>query len=154
MITKIKEYRVKLDKYAKVMSVMPKSREISVAITRADDSKMWLGQTLKRLEQDNPYPDSKNAANTKIAPTADVWDGNPIDFLRGVDHIQNVKRLRSEFSNIADEIENMEHLNPFDKTFDSVTSHSVIKAWDYMTESNMWLGMELGRIFREKTVKN
>ena len=32
---------------------------------------MWLGMDLKRLNEPNPYPDSYNPENAKIAPTAD-----------------------------------------------------------------------------------
>ena len=32
---------------------------------------MWLGMDLKRLNEPNPYPDSYDVSNAKIAPTAD-----------------------------------------------------------------------------------
>jgi hypothetical protein len=32
---------------------------------------MWLGMDLKRLNQPDPYPESKNPNSMKIEPTAD-----------------------------------------------------------------------------------
>jgi len=38
---------------------------------KLQESIMWLGMNLKRLNEPNPYPESYNPNNTKIAPTAD-----------------------------------------------------------------------------------
>lgn len=72
----IKLYRVNLDKQFTIMQNLQGSREISIAITSAQNAKMWLGMALNKLGAENPYPDSKNAANTKIEPTADTWSGD------------------------------------------------------------------------------
>lgn len=66
-----KELRVGLDKYLQTLKDLPGSRERSLAITKLQESIMWLGMDLKRLNGDNPYPDSYDPTNTKIAPTAD-----------------------------------------------------------------------------------
>jgi hypothetical protein len=50
---------------------LPGSRERSLAITKLQEGVMWLGMDLKRLGEANPYPNSKDASNTKIEPTAD-----------------------------------------------------------------------------------
>jgi len=146
IVKRIKKYRVELDKAFSVMGLMTGSREISIAITSAQNSKMWLGQVLKRLNEENPYPDSKNASNTKIAPTADVWDGNVEDELVGIGHIQKIKQLRKELSDIADEIEKDEIESQFSGNMDTNSFHCLTTSWNYMTEATMWLGMELGRI--------
>ena len=47
-------------------------REVSIAITKLQEAVMWLGMDLKRLNQPNPYPSSKDPnTGTKIEPTAD-----------------------------------------------------------------------------------
>lgn len=66
-----KELRVGLDKHLQTLKDLPKSRERSLAITKLQESVMWLGMDLKRLNEVNPYPDSYDPTNTKIAPTAD-----------------------------------------------------------------------------------
>jgi hypothetical protein len=48
-----------------------KSAERSTAIRKATEAVMWLGMDLKDIGTENPYPESKNPANTKIEPTAD-----------------------------------------------------------------------------------
>lgn len=47
------------------------SRERSITITKLQEAVMWLGMDLKRLNEPNPYPNSKDPSNLKIEPTAD-----------------------------------------------------------------------------------
>lgn len=60
------------------LTVPPKrsSRERSIAITKLQEAVMWLGMDLKAINDEsggaeNPYPHSKDPANTIIAKTAD-----------------------------------------------------------------------------------
>ncbi len=66
-----KEARKNLDVILQEVKDRPKSRERSLTITKLQEAIMWLGMDLKRLNEANPYPDSYNPGNTKIAPTAD-----------------------------------------------------------------------------------
>jgi len=66
-----KYLRVELDKQLQILKELSSSRERSLAITKLQESIMWLGMDLKRLNEPNPYPDSYKPENTKIAPTAD-----------------------------------------------------------------------------------
>ncbi len=66
-----KQLRVNLDSELQTLKGLPMSRERSLAITKLQESIMWLGMDLKRLNEPNPYPDSYKPENTKIAPTAD-----------------------------------------------------------------------------------
>ncbi len=66
-----KHLRVGLDNMLQGLKDLPKSRERSLSITKLQESIMWLGMDLKRLNEPNPYPDSYDPTNTKIAPTAD-----------------------------------------------------------------------------------
>ena len=70
-ITLNKQLRKNLDEQLQLLKGLPKSRERSLSITKLQESIMWLGMDLKRLNEPNPYPDSYNPSNTKIAPTAD-----------------------------------------------------------------------------------
>lgn len=63
--------RVNLDKQLQVLKKLPGSRERSLAITNLQQSIMWLGMDLKRLNEPNPYPHSYDPSNTKINETAD-----------------------------------------------------------------------------------
>ena len=66
-----KQLRVNLDAELQNLKNIPNSRERVLAITRLQEAIMWLGMDLKRLNTPNPYPNSYNPENTKIAPTAD-----------------------------------------------------------------------------------
>ena len=71
MIRGAKELRVQLDGILQLMKGRPTSRECSLAITKLQESIMWLGMELKRLGEANPYPDSYNPENEIVNPTAD-----------------------------------------------------------------------------------
>lgn len=66
-----KQLRVNLDAELQKLKGLPSSRERALSITKLQESIMWLGMDLKRLNEPNPYPDSYKPENTKIAPTSD-----------------------------------------------------------------------------------
>ena len=66
-----KEIRVAVDLQIQKVKGLPASRERSLSITKLQEAVMWLGMDLKRLNEPNPYPNSKDPTNTKIEPTAD-----------------------------------------------------------------------------------
>lgn len=66
-----KQLRRDLDDKIQTIKALPSSRERSIAITKIQEAVMWLGMDLKRLNEPNPYPNSKDPSNTKIEPTAD-----------------------------------------------------------------------------------
>lgn len=66
-----KQLRVNLDEQLQNLKGLPASRERSLAITKLQESIMWLGMDLKRLNEPNPYPNSYNPENDIVDPTAD-----------------------------------------------------------------------------------
>lgn len=66
-----KQLRKSLDAQLQELKQLVPSRERALAITKLQESIMWLGMDLKRLNEANPYPNSKDPSNTKIEPTAD-----------------------------------------------------------------------------------
>lgn len=66
-----KKLRRAIDAQTQEVKALPPSRERSIAITKLQEAVMWLGMDLKRLNEPNPYPDSKDPSNTRIEPTAD-----------------------------------------------------------------------------------
>ena len=67
-----KDMRKQIDEILQMVKVAPKSRERSLAITKLQEGIMWLGMDLKRLNEPNPYPSSKDpSTGSKIEPTAD-----------------------------------------------------------------------------------
>lgn len=67
-----KQLRKDLDEKIQEVKSLPSSRERSIAITKLQEAVMWLGMDLKRLNEPNPYPSSKDpSTGVKIEPTAD-----------------------------------------------------------------------------------
>lgn len=70
-----KKLRVNLDEELQILKSLPGSRERSLAVTNLQQSIMWLGVDLKRLNEPNPYPESFNPLNAIVHPTADGMKG-------------------------------------------------------------------------------
>lgn len=71
-IPAIKELRKKIDSVIQEVRSLDSCRETSIAITKLQEAVMWLGMDLKRLNQPDPYPSSKDpSTGTQIEPTAD-----------------------------------------------------------------------------------
>ena len=67
-----KQLRKDLDEKIQEVKNLPPSRERSITITKLQEAVMWLGMDLKRLNDKNPYPSSKDPlTGDKIEPTAD-----------------------------------------------------------------------------------
>lgn len=67
----IKQLRKDTDEIIQRVRELELCRETSLVITKLQEAVMWLGMNLKRLNQPNPYPESKNPNSMKIEPTAD-----------------------------------------------------------------------------------
>ena len=68
----IKQLRKDVDDVIQRVRNLEPCRETSIVITKLQEAVMWLGMDLKRLNQDNPYPSSKDpSTGAKIEPTAD-----------------------------------------------------------------------------------
>lgn len=67
-----KQLRKAIDQLIQQLRMLPASRERSLSITKLQEGVMWLGMDLKRLNEPNPYPSSKDpSTGSKIEPTAD-----------------------------------------------------------------------------------
>ncbi len=67
-----KKLRKEIDEKIQETKQLPASRERSLAITKLQEAVMWLGMDLKRLNDTNPYPSSKDpSSGSRIEPTAD-----------------------------------------------------------------------------------
>lgn len=66
-----KQLRKDLDEKIQQVKDLPASRERSLAITKLQEAVMWLGMDLKRLNEEDPYPHSKDpGSGDVIDPTA------------------------------------------------------------------------------------
>lgn len=66
------QYRKDIDFLIQHVKKLPSSRERSLSITKLQEAVMWLGMDLKRLNDHDPYPHSKDPTTGAIIdPTAD-----------------------------------------------------------------------------------
>ena len=71
-IPAIKQLRKDGDELIQRVKQLEPCRETSIVITKLQEAVMWLGMDLKRLNDTNPYPSSKDpSTGIKIEPTAD-----------------------------------------------------------------------------------
>ena len=71
-IPKIKQLRKDIDDVIQRVKKLDSCREVSICVTKLQEAVMWLGMDLKRINDINPYPSSKDpSTGTKIDPTAD-----------------------------------------------------------------------------------
>ena len=67
-----KRLRQEIDAKIQEVKALPSSRERAISITKLQEAVMWLGMDLKRLNEPNPYPSSKDpSTGTMIELTAD-----------------------------------------------------------------------------------
>jgi hypothetical protein len=67
-----KRLRKELDEKLQEVRNLPQSGERDICIVKLQEAVMWLGMDLKRLNEENPYPSSKDpSTGSKIEPTAD-----------------------------------------------------------------------------------
>ena len=59
-IPAIKQLRKESDELIQKVKELEPCRETSIVITKLQEAVMWLGMDLKRLNQPDPYPSSKN----------------------------------------------------------------------------------------------
>ena len=71
-VTENKRLRKEIDEKIQQVKQLPPSRERSLVVTKLQEAVMWLGMDLKRLDEKNTYPSSKDPeTGTQIEPTAD-----------------------------------------------------------------------------------
>lgn len=71
-IPNIKQCRKDIDDVIESVRSLDSCRETSICITKLQEACMWLGMDLKRINDINPYPSSKDpSTGTIIEPTAD-----------------------------------------------------------------------------------
>ena len=71
-IQNIKQLRRDIDTIIQRVLQLESCRETSLSITKLEEAIMWLGMDLKRLNEVNPYPSSKDpSTGDVIEPTSD-----------------------------------------------------------------------------------
>jgi hypothetical protein len=146
MEKRTKAIRVEIDALATLTGTLDSSREIGLAKTSFENSKMMLGKVLQTIGTPNPYPNSKDPKSPVIEPTADVAGDLP--YIDDFDHVGKVKAIRQFADQVCTKLEN--EIITFNMTRPSPskwkTTLFLQESWMECQKGMMWLGMELSRV--------
>jgi len=140
-----------------IESLTINSRELSIAKTSAQNAMMWCGTYLKVSKTgDNPYAenDGKRKSVEDIKPLFDATEH--IFVKQGANHIETVDMIREEVAKVTDNIFNFlkdpNSINSLEleEEEEMLVFQAIFNCHTRLTESRMWLGMELGRIRDEE----
>ena len=155
-----KELRRGMIVLVNTLDKMRRSRELSATKTSAQKAMMWTGTFMKFAKLgDNPYAkhDGNRETLEHIEPmfdaTTDTLSKNILD--KGL--IYTVDQMREYLGQQLDAViaymTDMERLSQAEENFTPEqivqTNMSIFNIYTNLTETRMWLGMELGRIREE-----
>lgn len=151
METQIKAFRVEIDRAINSVNILNPSREVSLAHTSLQRSKMFLGKVLAELGTKNPYPESSNPESKKIEPEADKAEDNLMSRWSKLEETQTayVKDMRSYLQDKVDYFREFLEVNG-----DEITDTEnvpwimfyLLESCMALEEAKMWFGWELGQI--------
>lgn len=152
LVDDLKSLRVQLSQAEGLIQALPVSRETALSRTHVQRAKMWLGQVLKELQVENPYPQSMNPDNTAIEPEADASTVDlPTDFVGLEFPEQKVKYVRRMVQmSVVDVLHNLRNIVEKQKKEQRIGHEFLVQAYYAAIETKMWLGQELKRIHHSK----
>lgn len=68
----LKDFRVRIDALIEEMRIAKGSAEETLSFRALQQAKHWLGEALREVGAQTPYPNSMDPSNTKVDPTADT----------------------------------------------------------------------------------
>jgi hypothetical protein len=154
-IKTIKELRIGIDTCINSIKLLSPSREVSLAQTNLQRSKMWLGQVLRVSGEVNPYPKSDDPSSSVIEKQAEHTDKTFSESRDGwasvKDQTAKVKFFRSEMEILLIGMEQIRR-QIASKTVCGGWGEAENKRWTVLffeqahlalIEAKMWLGNEL-----------
>lgn len=142
---KLKKLRIEIDYVLKMLMQMITHHQATreKALNNLKLAKMWLGKVLGELGSQNPYPHSMNPKSSVIEAEADVYKG-PLD-IEYFNIPAGIKETRRLIEKLLPEYKSMVKEDPEFHPLSSVgmfLKESELR----LTESKLWLGIELGEI--------
>lgn len=150
-IEKATNLRIKLDSFEKAIASLPRSRYNSLALTRLETGRMYIGEILILLGHEYPYEKTKTATTAKeIVPAADI-STDTVEL--GDNEIVNLNLLREKldeatktFLDIVFGDKGITSIRLEDKTKVFVRDTSIAEAYRGIKEARMFLGKRLGEL--------
>lgn len=156
-IRTIRELRIGIDTCVNSIKLLAPSREVSLAHTNLQRSKMWLGQILRVSGEVNPYPESDNPSSSVIEKQAEHTEKTFSDGREGwasvKDQTAKVKFFRSEIEILLMGMRGIEKQvlsKPTRDWYDEKEKRQAVLFFEQshlaLIEAKMWLGNELNNI--------
>ncbi len=154
LLNEVTVMREELSIFIIQMNSINKTRELALAITKAEEAFMFLGKVKGALGSPSPYPKGKFEASSKIADFAEADD---VPILAGLP-ILITKEIREGIQNLISS-------SVFNKLFGFFAGNQpfvgylntkygyAMQAFMNLTASKMWLGMELNNIVQGESDK-
>lgn len=146
----LSEQRVKLDVILSSIKQLPKSREVSLAYTSLQKSRMYMGEILFQLGKQYPYDKTKKATKpSEIEKAVDVsnkvitLDENEIVALNMLRDII-ADAINSFLKEVFDVGKSNFGVSGEKDIF--ILSCNISEAYRGLKETRMWLGVRLGEI--------
>jgi hypothetical protein len=148
-----KNLRKELMIVVNTMNKLEGSREISLAKTKAQEAMMWCGNYLKYSgEGQNPYAenDGKRKTVKDIKPMFDATESTLHENILSEGQIFVVDQLRqildkkiNDVGNYLTDLKKLDEINDFQEIMVGLCFANLPTK---LSETRMWLGMELGRL--------
>jgi hypothetical protein len=152
---KIKQLRLEIDKYINSVQLLSQSREVSLAHTNLQRSKMWLGRALYEMGDTTPYKEADNAKNDVIEKQAEHTDETLVnEFTIALNSNPNgyrqtviVKEFRSHLQKTLDNF-SFKFKGEAGADGDKLNAY-LQQSLFALEESKMWFGNELHNILNK-----
>lgn len=150
MIMTIKTQRIRVNRLVNTLRRYPNGREISLAITQAQQCRQWLGKVLGYLGEKHPYPESTNPDSPVIEPEVDSTTDliMELEDLRNLDRVSSIKACRlwcDEIEKGATGLKELYEVAAMDADDPTYTLYTM-QAFGCLMQCKMWLGEELGNL--------
>lgn len=134
----VRNWRIVIDGFISAVDTqfLP-SREVSLCKTSLQKAKAWLGEVLKGMGTQNPYPNSTNPENKTIDPQAEHGLSDHVPYTVYGTQVERVKAIRQDIQNLLDEMLKCEYGIGYKQK--EVSEQNLI-------EAKHWMGWELDRI--------
>lgn len=145
----VKNLRLKVDHQFRLLQSIPKSREIALVITNMQEAKHWLGKVLGELNEENPYKNSSNPANTIIDEQAEKTAATPAFEVNTWEKlVETIKGFRQNIQSLIDAYAQDRVIHVKNS---GVFYH---QSWMKIQNAKMWLGWELDRLREVKVLQD
>ena len=151
MNDRLKEIRAALDARAIDIAALGKSRELALALTTCQQSRMLLGICLQQRGEVTPYPKADDPKSPEIAPPADAA---PTDYAPQLPEgdVATVKEVRRRIGETIAALGDLRR-HIWARDYGSIEEVVYDRAYCELVLARNWLGLQLAELAKPKVKK-